>query len=54
MSVLFHLKPNQIKSKHDNSHFVVKVVNGDVTVEITGTDASGKKNPTVGDNIMVD
>ena len=48
--------PKQIKSSHpqNGSHFIVRVVNGDVTVEITNTDASGKKNPTVGDNIMVD
>ena len=47
--------PSQLKSKHDShSHFNVQVINGDVVVEITGTDASGKKNPTVGDNIKVD
>ena len=47
--------PNQLKSKHDaHSHFNVQLINGDIVVEITGTNASGKKNYTAGNNIKVD
>ena len=45
----------RLKSKHEaTSKINVKVVGSNVVVTITGTDSTGKKQPSMGRNIVVD
>ena len=46
---------DHLKSKNDGDpQFIVKIEGGNVTVTITGTDYTGKKQPSMGRNIVVD